>query len=309
MIYLLGNEKYFVPWLPSYFVNLSTGFKELGRESEMLMDLDREFDKKDVIIVIDYVDLPKAIDLKNKLGENSPILVSHSHGSSAFLLGCKAKGDRAKEERELRAMDMVACNTEWHTQTMIEEMGVSAVYTGYPIDFDSIKRSKAKTKEKGKIVVGGRLEQDRQLFIAVEALLPYGKSVVFCCPHSKEWAEKIWGGDGIDRYEEIFQFKWDCPQEEFYRELATAEIVTTFGCIDTLNLSIIEGYTLGAYPLVPHKLPYLEYVSEGYEPYSLKDIRRRIDEKPDIKVTVDKYDYRLVAQRYLDAIDERIDRK
>ena len=69
MIYLLGNEKYFVPWLPSYFVNLSTGFKELGRESEMIMDLDREFDKKDVIIVIDYVDLPKAIDLKNKLGK------------------------------------------------------------------------------------------------------------------------------------------------------------------------------------------------------------------------------------------------
>ena len=60
---------------------------------------------------------------------------------------------------------------------------------------------------------------------------------------------------------------------------------------------------------MPHKLPYLEYVSEGYEPYSLKDIRRRIDEKPDIKVTVDKYDYRLVAQRYLDAIDERVDRK
>ena len=42
----LGNEKYFVPWLPSYFVNLSTGFKELGRESEMLMDLDRSLIRK-----------------------------------------------------------------------------------------------------------------------------------------------------------------------------------------------------------------------------------------------------------------------
>lgn len=310
MIYLLANRDNEVSWLPGYANNLVKGFSELGVEFEFIPTLQREFERTDTIIIVDYWDLGKAVELKKELGENSPIMVSHSHGSSAFLLGFKRLGELQKEKTELRSMDIVACNTLYHTRTMEEEFGVNAVHTGYPIDIENIRRVTVKLKkEKGKIVVGGRLEQDRQLYLAVEALLPYGKQVVFCCPHSRAVAEDVWGAEGIRRYEDIFRFEWNYCQRNFYNELSTAEIVTTFGCVDTLNLSIIEGYILGAYPLVPNKLPYLEYVSGGYKPYCIEDIRRRIKKKPRLKVNVEQYHYRIVARKYLDAIEKEKTRR
>ena len=310
MIYLLTRQKYFVRWLPGYMKNLARGFEELGEKVEFI-DVERfaqkEFPVKntDVVIVVDYDDLPTVIDIKNRLGEKCPILVSHSHGSSAFFMASNETGFRLKERYELGHMDLVACNTEWHTDVMYKEFRVGAFYAGYPMDFEGIaKFGEGVEKDPRKIVVGGRIEIDRQLLLAVECLEPLvGEyDIVFCCPHSREQAVYTWGGDTITKFEERMHFLWDCWQERFYKELASASVVTTFGIVDTLNLSIIEGAVLGAYPLVPHKMPYLEYVSEGFAPYCYKDIRHRIRTRPPLKLSYEKYDYKLVAERYLKAI-------
>lgn len=297
MIYLLSNEDYFVSWLPRYVSNLKAGFEYWNEDVEMIKDVDREFKETDSLIIVDYKDLPVVDEIEG----TKPVMISHSHGSSAFFLGAKATGDIEKEKRELKAVDLVMCNTIHHYKKMVD-FGVTAHFTGYPIDYSKIEKFKKDGFKKDKIVVGGRVEQDRQLFLAVETLRPYGKRVHFCIPHDRESAVRLWGGDTIKRYEEHFNFHWNMGQEEFYKELSDAEFVTTFGCVDTLNLSVIEGITLGAYPLVPKKLPYREYVSEGYEPYSIKDFRKMFREKPPIKYNLEQYDYRQVASRYLSAI-------
>lgn len=305
MIYFLGSRDYFVSWLPGYVINLCKGFDKLGVAYEIIMDLDSvKFTKNDALIVIDYQDLPSAIELKHRLGNKAPILVSHSHGSSAFFTGTKAKGDTEKERSELLEMDVVACNTEYHRKIMEKVFGVKAVWTGYPIDTSRILSNVLSGTRDNTIVVGGRLEQDRQLFLAVMALEPYGKRVLFTVPHSREWACKLWGEDTIAKYEDAFRFIWNCNQKRFYMELSKASIVTTFGCVDTLNLSIIEGAILGAYPLVPLMQPYMDYVDDGYEPYSIRDIRYRIDNKPKVNFSVDHLGYEKVAERYANAIEK-----
>lgn len=309
VIYLIDNKHNKVNWLPSYTRNLCKGFEELGEEYEVIDKFYTHFEKTDTVIIVDYLDLPEAVKLKRGMGENCPILISHSHGSSAFELGYKGLGEREEEEYELRAMDIVPCNTHFHTLVMEREMKVNSVFTGYPMDFEKITKCAKGIQKEEKIVVGGRLGIDRQLYLAVETLKVYGKQVTFCVTHGKEYADNIWGEGSINRYEKMFNLKWNCPQEEFYEELASAKVIVSFGCVDTLNISLIEGAVLGAYPVAPKKFPYNEYLSDGYSPYDIRDIRERIETRPALTVGISQYDYLEVAKRYVKAIKEKMEER
>lgn len=309
MIYIYDRENKFARWVSGYVSNLARGLREVGADVEVVNSFDSIPSipsERDAVIVVDYMDLDRMIEWR-KINDFKFKIVSHSHGTSAFLLGCKDKGDIDREKKQLQSIDLVCCNTEYHRDVMLREGYGNAVVTGYPIDFDYIRNfaSPMDTRREG-IVVGGRIEQDRQLFLAVEALEPFGDAVIFCTPNDKEWACRLWGRDTIERFEQKFTFHWECQQEDFYKILSEASVVTTFGCVDTLNLSLIEGAVLGCYPLAPKKLPYLEFINDGYEPYSLVDIRERIINQPPVETSYLKYDYRLVAMRYKKEIEKLI---
>lgn len=302
MIYVLDTKERLVPWLGGYVSNLVEGMSKITKV-EVITDpvLMYGLNYRDALVIVDYNDLDKCIEMSKSMDKGSPKLVSHSHGTSAFLLGAKAYGDVDREKRQLNGVDLVCCNTHYQAKVMREAGYGKTAVTGYPISFDTIKAYGGQEKDRT-ILVGGRLEEDRQLFIAVEALEKYGKRVLFCCPHGKEHSARIYGWDSLTKYENIFRFKWNCSQEEFYKELAKASVVATFGCVDTLNLSVIEGYTLGCYPVVPRKMPYLEFLSDGYAPYSIADIQWMIDNQPEIRVKVDQYDMYEVGRRYVEEI-------
>ena len=89
---------------------------------------------------MDYDDLPTVINIKNRLGEKCPILVSHSHGSSAFFMASNETGFRLKERYELGHMDLVACNTEWHTDVLYKRSLGLGLSTLGPMDFEGIAK-------------------------------------------------------------------------------------------------------------------------------------------------------------------------
>lgn len=310
MIYLLnkwhGTDKK-TNWKPDYLRNLKWGLDKIGARYKEIDNVFFEFRHEDVLIIVDYDDLWILEDYGEEVLK--PLVITHSHGTGAIKLGKLDEGRIDRERRELQNVDIVTCNTKYQAEKLRTEFAVNAHYTGYPVDFGRIKSISGRAKEwKRKydysIVVAGRLGVDRQLYLAVEALKEYKDEVLFAVPHSKDKAQSIWGVDTINRYEDMFNFKWDCSQEEYYEVLKFGDIIATFGCVDTMNLSVVEGLVTGLYPLVPDKKPYLEYVSEGYEPYSIKDIRGRIESKPKVDVEIEKYRLNNVMERYVDLIEK-----
>ena len=186
--------------------------------------------------------------------------IMQSNGTSAnpFIY----QVDPNQELIDLSSVDVNLTAHPSHTKAIADKFRVSNVYTaGFPVEIPTLPIR----KKKNTFVIAGRLSPDKNIYLAVFALLKYCKyeKITICYQHYTSSELKNYP---IESWKDLnIEFK-QCDRLEYLNILAESEYYVNFSLGDTSSVSAIESFLCGCYPLL------MDFGSEIMIPYYSKFI-------------------------------------
>lgn len=278
MLYLLKNDDKQAPWQIEYENLFERELSACGVvHATIRLDNIRTLNSQDIVWVMHYKDLhsPEVLATPARV-------MSHANATTAnpFIpqLGLDEEADEMAN-----IIDIVLTFSKRQTETM-RKLYPDKQYidVGFPIEVPEMNC----TKTSKTVIVPGRISPDKQFYMTaylLEPLIKLGYNITFCMQMTDK--NKFW----LDYYDKKkfnrlgFKFLY-CDRKTFLAEAAISQYVFTASLGDVMMVSLAEACMLKCYPVIPafnDGLPcYDEYISNGYEPFSRKEILRIFESRP-----------------------------
>jgi len=278
MLYLLKNDDKQAPWQIQYENLFERELSTCGASHATIrIDNVRTLNKEDIVWVMHYKDLHTP-----EVKETPARVMSHANATTAnpyiYQLGMDEEAEEMKD-----IVDIVLTFSKRQTEAM-KTLYPDKQYidVGFPIEVPELNLPKiAKT-----VLVPGRISPDKQFYMTAFLLTPLikkGYEVTFCVQMNEK--NKYW----LDYYDkkkfERLGFKFlFCDRGTYLAQAAISQYVFSASLGDVMQVSLAEACMSGCYPVIPafrEGLPcYDEYISNGYEPFSQKEIIRIFESRP-----------------------------
>ena len=285
-------------WRASFGPTLQRGLDGLGVTTDWveLRDLHR-LPASDHVFVLDYRDLDEPL-----LRACRAQLVMHANGTSACISTWNM--DPVTERDQLSSIiDVTTVSLPSQGPLMQRVFPTMRPFLtiGFPLDFDRYRAWQGVSKQPNKIVVGGRITPDKQFLLGAFLLsrLSGEWNITFAVNDPDGSWTRLYD---LPRFQRLgYRFVPCATSEAFYAELADASVFFTASLGDTSSLNIVEAALLSCYVVAPDirdDFPlWMDYLSNGYEPFSRSSVEVMLRERPAQTVDLSWFDHRLVAER------------